>query len=89
MGDVAGELARAVDYELFWLVARTVDDFDFTRFDDEELHVAVADNEKRLPILKRLSYGGCAAAQSRHLGLVKRRKSNRLEVVFGHASVSL
>ena len=89
VGDFAGELALAMDDELFWLVARQVENCDLTRLHDEELHVAVADSEQRLPILKRLGSGGSAAVQSRHLGLVKRREGNGLEAVFGHVSGSL
>src|SRR5262249_828937 len=57
------------------------------RLHDEELEVAVADGEKRLPVLIRPGHGGRATAQPGDLGLVERREGDGLEVVLGHALV--
>ena len=88
VGNVAGELALAMDGDPLRLVARIIDDLDLARLHDEELHVAVADGEKRLPVLKRSGHAGRAIAQASDLGLVERRESDGLEVVLGHASAS-
>src|SRR5262249_3282751 len=69
--------------------ARMIDDLDLARLDDEELEVAVADGEQRLPVRVRPGHGGRAAAQPGDLGLVEGREGDGLEVVFGHALVPL
>src|SRR5262249_9704861 len=88
VGDFAGELALAVDGDSPRFVARKIDDLNLTRRHDEELRVAVADGEQRLPVPVRPGHGGRTTAQSSDLGVVERREGDGQEVEFGHASVS-
>src|SRR5215216_5961958 len=89
MRDVAGEPALAMDRDHLWLVARMIHDLDLTRPDDEEFEVAIADRKERLPVPIQLRRGTGATSDFADLTVVERRKSDGLEVVFGHNSTPL
>ena len=86
--DVAGELALPMDRDCLRFVAGVIDDLDLARLDDEEVEVAVADRKERLPVPIQLKRGAGATGQFGDLGLVERRKGDRLKVVFGHTYFS-
>ena len=71
MRDIAGELARAMDRDRLRLVARIIHDLDLARLHDEEVHVAVADRKKRLPVPEQLRLGMGAAGQLTDLRLIQ------------------
>src|SRR5205085_2063834 len=83
--DISRKLPLAMDGDPLRLVAREIDDLDFTRLDDEKLEVTVADGKERLPVLIESGHSSRAGAQSSDLGVVERRERDGLEVVAcGH-----
>ena len=84
MRDIAGELPFPVDHDGLRLVARIIEDFNFTRFHDEELHGAVANRDENFTIPEVLRSNRGAIRQLGNLFLIEDRKSDGMESVFSH-----
>ena len=52
MANVAGEISGALYPDSFRLIAGDIDDFEFTRLDDEEFRIAIASAKKRFSCAK-------------------------------------
>lgn len=85
MRNIAGEPARVMDRHGLRGVPGVVDDLHLARFDDMEFQVALADREQCLPVPVGYHRGLETPAQFGDLGLVERRESNRLKIMFRHS----
>jgi hypothetical protein len=63
-----------MDSECLRLVARVIYDLDLPGFNDEELHVMLANGEERLPVPVQLGLGMGAASQLAYLHFIKGRE---------------
>ena len=80
--------ALAVDRDRLRLVAGVVDDLDLAGLDDEELEVAVADREQRLPVPVQPGRGIGATSQLLDLGLIEGRECDRKKIALVHKNFS-
>jgi hypothetical protein len=83
-GDIASELALAVNCHRLGLAARVVDDLELARPDDEELEIAVAHREPGQPVPVGPEYGSRSPVKSVNLVCVEHREGDGLEIFTGH-----
>ena len=78
MRDIACELSFPVDRDCLRLVAGIINDFDFPRFHNKKLQIAIADRDERFTFAVMLRHYGGAIRHLSNLCLIEDREGNRM-----------